>query len=744
MRQRTSSKSYMELLAPAGSFAAFEAAIEEGADAVYIGAPGLNARALSRDFTYPQIAAMTGYAHKRQVKLYVAMNSLVRESELADAVEGLANLDQIQPDALIIQDMGLFRLARTYFPHLTLHASTLMSAHNAMAVRQFAELGFKRIVLPRELTIEEIGAIFEETGAELEVFVHGAMCFSYSGLCLFSSMHGGKSSLRGQCVQPCRRRYGWLKKNVGRKGPPPEKGGGYLFSMNDLSGIELLPQLKGAGVACLKIEGRMKSAEYVRKTVRAYRMLLDAYGENRNSGPQSMQEAQKLLDEAMGRKRAAGFFEARNPKQAVTPHLSGNIGTMVGKVKRVDEMRFSASRYQSLVGVQLRQGINLGDRLRLHDDASGERTSFSLRTMKQGNRFVKHARSGQNVTLVLEQTRIKARGKGFQGSLFRVDIGSRGQEEQEARARLLGGGKGTLQPDRQRIGQILSTLAAGGKEPRKARAAGKVPWWVQVATWHDIRVRVPVTPAAYILPLSRENVDFLKQRRIPAGLNPAKIVWGLPPVILADALPWYSQAVSFLVAEGFTAFQLGHLSQKLLFGGEGESSNPVRLYGGYTLNVLNSQGAQALADIGFSGLQFSIETDRENLFSALDALRNNRGAGTGDKGRGFQVGFYVFGRPPLFTSRLDERQYNYGKRFASPKGEIFALERRDGLTMARSILPFSLLRFRREFEKAGLDCFVVDLSAGNIRKNAADLSSCFRPKGRDIPVLEGNYEGGLV
>jgi len=271
----------MELLAPAGSFGAFEAALKEGADAIYIGAPDLNARALSRDFSYSEIDALVREAHKAGVKLYIAMNSLVKEDEIETAVEGLAYFDQIQPDALIIQDLGLFKLAQKYFPELSLHASTLMSVHNSLSVKKMTELGFKRIVLPRELTLKEIKDIYDKTGAELEVFVHGAMCFSYSGLCMFSSMFGGKSSLRGRCVQPCRRRYSWQrKKGHVKKGKQTEKDGGYLFSMNDLSGIDLIHKFRSAGVSSLKIEGRLKSAEYVRKTVRAYRLLLDDKSEH--------------------------------------------------------------------------------------------------------------------------------------------------------------------------------------------------------------------------------------------------------------------------------------------------------------------------------------------------------------------------------------------------------------------------------------------------------------------------------
>lgn len=159
-------KETMELLAPAGSFPAFEAALEAGADAVYVGAPGFNARALSRDFSFAEIGSMIRQAHKEGVKLYIAMNSLVKEAELPAALEALSCFESLRPDALIIQDLGLLYLARTWFPNLPLHASTLMSVHNSVVAEEFTRVGFERVVLARELTIEEIAAIHQKTKAE--------------------------------------------------------------------------------------------------------------------------------------------------------------------------------------------------------------------------------------------------------------------------------------------------------------------------------------------------------------------------------------------------------------------------------------------------------------------------------------------------------------------------------------------------------------------------------------------------
>ncbi len=307
-----------ELLAPAGSINVFESAIEAGADAVYIGAPALNARALSKDFTFAEIAAMIEFAHKRDVKLYLAANSLMKENEIPQTLETLAMLEALKPDALIIQDLGVYHLCKKYFPQLRLHASTLLGAHNSLAVRQFKNMGFERVVLARELTVKEISSIARTSNVELEVFIHGALCFSYSGLCLFSSYLGGKSGLRGRCVQPCRRRYQWKQ-----QGEKP----GYYFSMNDLSGIDLVHGLQQAGVSSFKIEGRLRSAHYVSSVVKAYRMVIDADDDDKKI----IENAKELLDQAMGRKTSSGYFSTAESKELISPYHSGNIGMYLGQ-----------------------------------------------------------------------------------------------------------------------------------------------------------------------------------------------------------------------------------------------------------------------------------------------------------------------------------------------------------------------------------------------------------------------------
>lgn len=256
----------MELLAPAGSFDALRAAVENGADAVYLGGKSYSARASAANFLPDELQAALDYCHIRRVAVYVAVNTLLREDELDGALTYLADLYRWGVDAVIVQDLGLINRARTEVAGLELHGSTQMTIHNSKDLRVIERLGITRVVLARELGATAIKEIQGQTSVELEVFVHGALCLCYSGQCLMSSLIGGRSGNRGQCAQPCRQPYALQGLTV---------PGEYVLSPKDLSLISHLNVLREAGVSSLKIEGRLKSPDYVGVVVRTYRAALD-------------------------------------------------------------------------------------------------------------------------------------------------------------------------------------------------------------------------------------------------------------------------------------------------------------------------------------------------------------------------------------------------------------------------------------------------------------------------------------
>lgn len=254
----------MELLSPAGNRDALIAAISCGADAVYLGYTAFGARSYAGNFDDQQLAEAVDYAHERGKKVYVTVNTLVKQCEMDDLCDVLELLCRTHVDAAIVQDMGVVRIARACFPGLTLHASTQMTINNAQGARLMRDLGMSRVVPARECPLSELKKM-ADTGVEIEAFAHGALCVAVSGQCLFSSMIGGRSGNRGRCAQPCRLPY---KLDDGTNG--------YLLSTRDLMLIDRLPQMRDAGVYSFKLEGRMKRPEYVGVITRAYREALDA------------------------------------------------------------------------------------------------------------------------------------------------------------------------------------------------------------------------------------------------------------------------------------------------------------------------------------------------------------------------------------------------------------------------------------------------------------------------------------
>lgn len=254
-----------ELLAPAGNLEIFKGVIESGADAVYVGGSMFGARAYANNFTEEELLEAIDFAHLRGVKVYLTVNTLIKNSEFSKLYDYLLPYYKRGLDAVIVQDIGVVKAIHEYFPSLEIHTSTQMTVTGADGVRFLSQFGVTRVVMAREVSLAEMKRIHEETGMELEAFVHGALCYSYSGQCLFSSILGGRSGNRGRCAQPCRLPY----TVEGKKDE-------YILSLKDMCGIKALDKLHDAGVYSLKIEGRMKQLEYACGVVKYYRSYIDS------------------------------------------------------------------------------------------------------------------------------------------------------------------------------------------------------------------------------------------------------------------------------------------------------------------------------------------------------------------------------------------------------------------------------------------------------------------------------------
>lgn len=324
----------VELLAPAGSAAALHAAVRGGADAVYLGLDSFNARRGADNFTLETFADACRYAHLRGVRVYVTLNTMVLPSEVTRALETARQAYRAGADAFIVQDIGIASELACTLPDARLHASTQMNTHNAAGIEAAAKLGVERVTLARELSIAEIAHLSDvarDLGLETEVFVHGALCVCYSGQCLMSSLIGGRSANRGLCAQACRLPY--ELHNVARQANLPAPGA-HLLSPRDLCAIDLLPELVEAGAASFKIEGRMKSPEYVLAVTSAYRAVLDRVLEARTTGAtaSATDEERQALAEAFSRGFTTAYLEGARGNDIMSYGRPNNRGVFVGRV----------------------------------------------------------------------------------------------------------------------------------------------------------------------------------------------------------------------------------------------------------------------------------------------------------------------------------------------------------------------------------------------------------------------------
>lgn len=314
----------IELLAPAGSMESVYAAVQMQADAVYIGGSKFSARANAFNFDEENMVLAVDYCHIYGVRVYVTVNTLVKDNELKEILEYVGFLYSVGVDALIVQDVGLIYLIKNNFPDFELHASTQMTIHNGEGALFLKEIGFKRVVLSRELSLKEIDYISNTLKVETEVFVHGALCICYSGQCLMSSIIGGRSGNRGRCAQPCRLPYTLINKNT------KESGRSYLLSPKDICTVDNLKDIAQSGTSSLKIEGRMKKPEYVAGVVEIYRRALDNIYNNKI---QKLDKDTKVLTQLFNREGfSKAYLYGNTGKDMMAYKVPKNSGLPIGKV----------------------------------------------------------------------------------------------------------------------------------------------------------------------------------------------------------------------------------------------------------------------------------------------------------------------------------------------------------------------------------------------------------------------------
>ena len=342
----------IELLAPAGSRVALVAAVESGADAVYLAGNMFGARAYADNFDEEGMREAIRFAHLRGVHVHVTVNTIMDSRELPELKKYLRFLYEAGADAVLVQDLGAARIVRETVPELPMHASTQMTVHNLDGVRALEALGFSRVVLSREVTLEAVRHICAHAKAEIEVFVHGARCGCYSGQCLMSSMIGGRSGNRGRCAQPCRLPYTQVdEKDHDLLG---DSAGKYLLSPRDMNTINLLPELLAAGVTSLKIEGRMKRPEYVAVAVGCYRRAVDSFLSGDFAVPE---EDSRALAQIFNRDFTTAYLEKKQGRNMMSDKRPKNRGLMLGRVQEYHPL----TEDSGLAVLRLSDGISAGD-----------------------------------------------------------------------------------------------------------------------------------------------------------------------------------------------------------------------------------------------------------------------------------------------------------------------------------------------------------------------------------------------
>ena len=381
--------SFVELLAPAGDRDAALAALYYGADALYCGLERFSARAEATNFSAEQLGELVAYAHSLtpRRRVFVTVNTVVLERERAALIETLDVLDQLGVDAIIVQDLGVLRLARRCFPRLTLHASTQLAIHNIAGVEVLRDLGVRRVTLARELTLDEIRDISASCGIETEVFIHGALCYCYSGLCLYSSQLRGRSGNRGRCAYPCREMFA-VNHQPSAINP---SSSGFAFSMKDLALPDRVAELRAAGVASFKIEGRKKTALYVGATVDYYRRQID--------GALTANEAvarQEDLRTIFARPWTSLYVGGRSQRNVVDSEIVGHRGAMIGRVETVIAHGGGSARlrFKTARTLERHDGIQV-------DIPGGKPFGFPIDMLRLGGKNVISAPTGSAVEVEL-------------------------------------------------------------------------------------------------------------------------------------------------------------------------------------------------------------------------------------------------------------------------------------------------------------------------------------------------------
>ncbi len=761
---------------------------------MYAGLQDFSARARAKNFSLAQMERMLAYAHGQNRRIYITLNTLVKEKELPQLVDTLAALAAMRVDGVILQDLAVARLIRNHFPSIPLHASTQMTIHNTPGVRMLEELGFQRAVLARELAVDEIAAIAASTPVEIECFVHGALCFSISGQCFFSSLLGGHSGNRGRCAQPCRRLYNHRGKE------------GHYFSTSDLSAIDLIPDLVKAGVKSLKIEGRMKSAEYVASVVEAYRTVLDA---PEKSHKEALTAAKGILKYSFGRTPTKGFLGSQQPDDIANPWQKGGTGRFVGQIKAVRGKNLS---------FETRDPLYVGDRLRAQPKSDMAGQAWTLREMVVNRKKCMEAPAGSLVEV--ESPFNFTVGD----SIYKVSSREAYTLSDSACQRRLDGGQGEeklpcklvvgLKDEQLRISAAVAgyhhefSFLLGPLEPARSgdmqavlfgqfSKCGDTPFKLEsleapdfpavlipMSLFKDLRRRFyaqlrEVSSAVFRDEIASARKGAARELELVQGGTRRGGVRETLTVVVADPKEWrfplQNGADTVLLPLTKAAIhqiptalpRMRGLEERvvwqlpfMLFDRDvplyrdtlrtlyrvgfrrfeaANLSHFELLRGLQELHIstwhrcfsLNSQALSAWKELGAEAATLYLEDDSGNLADLLAA------------GVDVERRMMVYSPLPVMTTKIRIKDVHANTPLRSDRGETYRVTSHDGLQTISSSLPFSLTARHGELSQKGCVSFVIDLSE-EPRERWGEILAAFKSS-RELPgTTEFNYAAELI
>ncbi len=646
-----------ELLVPAGSPEALSAAIGEGADAVYLGLKDFNARIRAKNFSYNQFEAIVDKLHGMNKRIYVTLNTVFEEREAPQIYNLLKYLSLVKPDAIIVQDTGIINMCSKFFPEINVHASTQMNISSAEGLNFLSRYNVKRVVLSRELDLTQIKQIKANSSAEIEIFAHGALCVCTSGLCLFSSYFGGKSANRGRCTQACRRYY---SNGTGEKS-------GYYFSLNDLMLIKYIPDIISAGVNSIKIEGRMKSYQYIAAVTKAYRYMIDNCFDDYE---RALEVSLEILKNDFARKKTEYLFVDPLNKKILTKDGSGQTGIYLGKA-----IKNKTKASKNYFAIKNSQNIGVNDSVRIQSAEDKNRSTLKIKDIMLEADIVwiesgeHQINPGDEVYLI---------NKHIFESKYQSIIPNNLSKYRR-------------HPGIQQVPQLPQTKM----KPLPLLPEG---FYVKVGDPKDLYIVQSDKPTRVIAHTNKLNYEELFSTVYRTGFSAANVLIYLEPIFNQYDEDWLKNTCDYFISKGYTNIIVNNLAQLNIL-----RNKDVNVIAGPYLYTFNSYAINLLKENKIRHFIAPYENSKKNLLLSTEKVNKDDALIT------------VFAYPELFqiSSKLDFE----GKVLTDNlnKYNFFITDTRSKISILPES-PFCISDKIPELKKKGFSRFIIDIAYSGITK----------------------------